>query len=1573
MILSKKVSVSDLNPSRINLLLQSAESTKLTLDFSYTICKWVRSNLVSNMQQWITEFEEFIHSSSCELNHESAAGLPLSFDHTLSEFLRKLTQANCTLTIEKICEITHYSIPQEASTPELILLYQLGLPIMYRVVDTTELSLMHASLDPAHCYMPGTFFPLPTRSHEEYGRVVELVISTDQHTVIMQILAPHLPHTNIPNALLFDAIHEEINSTYMGPRRTALNSPDHSFITMSQHNLLTIFTVNELYTLTPDNARLTFDDRFNQFRHFTSLKRMAQRRFFMSCTLATQRSVLHYLLDQQDRLLIGLSLTALSKLNRSILISNILPQWQPDIQAICESENGQLALFTPHHSSELSIPISMENRAKSFHDYSSASSFLNVISSELDRFIHLSRPINTTPISLDSFIQSCVFTLPLSILIHSSPKLIRDGLEMCQNQLIQQASIHSHHKWLQQQPTFYAHASIIWLLDHDHHSDAAYIFDRQPIHQKHIIYIHLSDRHKRSLDTAIKESQLRIDDFKRDVPSANHSAHLETYLKTLRERIVDEMRLEPLSQTIPDSSFKIGDNVARSIQQWWHTRKSQSAISAAQYFYSILNLNDTSTLPSDEFIQLIHDDSTIHATTHILSKIDQRLAILLPDESFTLSPELFLSAFLIHFHPNDVFDHIGIEEENLQNAAQNLVKQFDELCRFLMDGHSFNGDIQSITPHTNKSQVNGLSLRKARQKRESFRRYIKLRNHLDRSEHTRQIQFDRMAVQLAGSRHHYSSYIQQFEALSSVSDRLSLASPRYPKSPKLSIDTPDIQILDDEAKTNQLIQHYHLASPSHPVTYSASSEILSIQFNDARQYYVEQFNRWKTIDKDRIIRSMIHSYIDIEAHLYTLQYKQGPLFDALTKEFTNSQVIIRNRVQQLGGNQSIDTLDHMLNEFTQQLAQNKWQLVPEHVLLHEVAVNPSFHILDPIDDDQRILFIRHIIDTTQQTPPNFDALHQILDEIKMKLIRFYRSRSDRSEEIEALMDTDGLLKTFSESLEKGQIAFKTLMYDIMRFIQDLEAPSRVGETREWLKSMLDGFHRTEDISYQIAAGLDFILKKLALIEIDSSNVFIDIIRELPLLQLAVKERDHFKSLRDDHHLLVNLTESWVHRTIDSTAKHHLAPNQLFGSKRIHHITIYGTLDLLFDNEPLSKSNLPETYFLDSDRLINHQTSCLSLRYMATCISIFRQFCMMAGIGVGDHTLSQLKETISPICNAIDELDKTERASRLTHIVNSAIDDIFRSVGKLYSDRQKRENHTILYSNLNELGPISTLIKKRIRDGLHHYLYHGHVLSPKLERTDITYIVDELSKLASSVRNMIRFNIMVHEPILLQLSNAYQFNHLFDRLFELKKPLQNDLPPLLQSMYSEWIHIRHSVQKLACICTGFAMIRQAIWTENEWLDSSHRYEESLEMLLDQSSLLQFSTKPNTSIPALIQALIDLLKTIHVTSSISWTAQQYEDFGNLLRKMKTGKHHGYRLYKHAILDRLRSSQPATATPRIIHRDTPTQFGSVWPKNSHLIVSYIQDQCHDTLKKCLDILPEDTSFRHWDLPEHMRSGLL
>ena len=62
MILSKKVSVSDLNPSRINLLLQSAESTKLTLDFSYTICKWVRSNLVSNMQQWITEFEEFIHS-----------------------------------------------------------------------------------------------------------------------------------------------------------------------------------------------------------------------------------------------------------------------------------------------------------------------------------------------------------------------------------------------------------------------------------------------------------------------------------------------------------------------------------------------------------------------------------------------------------------------------------------------------------------------------------------------------------------------------------------------------------------------------------------------------------------------------------------------------------------------------------------------------------------------------------------------------------------------------------------------------------------------------------------------------------------------------------------------------------------------------------------------------------------------------------------------------------------------------------------------------------------------------------------------------------------------------------------------------------------------------------------------------------------------------------------------------------------------------------------------------------------------------------------------------------------------
>ena len=115
----------------------------------------------------------------------------------------------------------------------------------------------------------------------------------------------------------------------------------------------------------------------------------------------------------------------------------------------------------------------------------------------------------------------------------------------------------------------------------------------------------------------------------------------------------------------------------------------------ATEYLSVVNGTMVQAIPFDELVVLLRRRNVVAAASHCLRPVFaaclrvNSLAVENYADPARINPRVFLSAYMVAYHPTSVFEQIGALEQAVLDASGPMLRTFEDICQRLREGAAF--------------------------------------------------------------------------------------------------------------------------------------------------------------------------------------------------------------------------------------------------------------------------------------------------------------------------------------------------------------------------------------------------------------------------------------------------------------------------------------------------------------------------------------------------------------------------------------------------------------------------------------------------------------------------------------------------------------------------------------------------------------------------------------------------------------------------------------------------------------------------------------------------------------------
>ncbi|KAG1406512.1 hypothetical protein G6F60_002882 [Rhizopus arrhizus] len=462
-------------------------------------------------------------------------------------------------------------------------------------------------------------------------------------------------------------------------------------------------------------------------------------------------------------------------------------------------------------------------------------------------------------------------------------------------------------------------------------------------------------------------------------------------------------------------------------------------------------------------------------------------------------------------------------------------------------------------------------------------------------------------------------------------------------------------------------------------------------FVEAWNEYRVRFEAWKSRDREELMENTIAYYVQLSTLRQTMIADQNgdrSVGDQLQRQLDQ----IKHRLRKLGGSAALESLQRALEHVsaststgrrhqeanvkprTPVLEEEKEKVGKDQLsqflgtytssarthlqLAHELVLNPEFSLeayasKDTLESQVRQTVERAFFDQIKsewESGQMTSCVLGVIKDLKQRLLSLAQTSSSLHERIEQEID----LVLIEQEVKQNVFDLKKRMDYLLDIMSSMCAPVRDSELeaireREPIEQIKDIFHLLDHMDLDLA---NFKLRAL----------------RRPLMTIAVDyEREKFAEMLNDGTIQLVKTKGWLsescHKLCQVAAQRN--PEKIQTYAKLSHDAIFeeAFVSLLHQTRLLTASELPETFLLDTKRMIEFQNEFQAITIVAALLMLARNFGranaqVLSGLAV--KLFGMLEDKSTSIDHLAVEIERTvgkiraERKAMIRNMVNKTL-------------------------------------------------------------------------------------------------------------------------------------------------------------------------------------------------------------------------------------------------------------------------------------------------------------------------------
>ncbi|CAG8608740.1 27989_t:CDS:2 [Dentiscutata erythropus] len=401
-------------------------------------------------------------------------------------------------------------------------------------------------------------------------------------------------------------------------------------------------------------------------------------------------------------------------------------------------------------------------------------------------------------------------------------------------------------------------------------------------------------------------------------------------------------------------------------------------------------------------------------------------------------------------------------------------------------------------------------------------------------------------------------------------------------------------------------------------------------------------------------------------------------------------------------------------------------------LAHEIIIDPNFELKPPklsdLEERVRAMATKAFFDSARDdfNQGRYERwIPELLSDVKQRLLDLVPSTSSLYSSINDVLDID----LITQQTKAGVYNIHNCIVFITNTMLQICAPVRDEEIKE-LKDLND-----------LAEIFQKLLNILDQMRLDLTNYRVKAFRPYIKEHAIEYERRKFEQALQSKRLTLDLTKPWIKQTVDSLLRTRAERNP----ENIHlpqHKHNYGIkfdqvfnesfVSFIFQSSMIGKNNCPETLLLDIERLWNYQNEGQAVTIVAALLMLTKNVVNGKVGNVSDDDLTTLKDTLFVLLTDGD----------------TTIDNLAAEIIAYFPSPLSPETQTLIKSmvskTLSQSDKVFSLLSRRIQNIVKQHIQTGQF--PKKEtlaQHGVIAVSKELEQLSRKITILGRYNREVY--------------------------------------------------------------------------------------------------------------------------------------------------------------------------------------------------------------------------------------
>lgn len=706
-------------------------------------------------------------------------------------------------------------------------------------------------------------------------------------------------------------------------------------------------------------------------------------------------------------------------------------------------------------------------------------------------------------------------------------------------------------------------------------------------------------------------------------------------------------------------------------------------------------------------------------------------------------------------------------------------------------------------------------------------------------------------------------------------------------------------------------------------------------FHQAQMEFYETFPNWERDHHHAIAETLIDYYLKLESKRMTISINPDPRQLELDEGYRHQQETLIAKIQMLQGEEGLRILQSALDSLQTEFEAKKWLVAPTEVLIHEIALDPTFIL--PAEACAR--HPQHDIDAAiasfSKDPIDLEPMLDVFEEIREHIAALTPHRVRRIEELRQSLSRQSIHERIGR--EGLGPALCQLIYFFIEQLSELESPIHEAETIAFKNKLDERLNASEDARLLLKTSIAFIYEKLSEITLESTNFHLDQLRNLGVNQLAEYEQKHFQARLSDNQFNLGTVLAWIDNISNAPAKYRLDASNLASQYLSTYMTQAMLIGLLEKPWAFEDKTIPETFYLDRNRLIHWHKKYQQIFYTVVAMQFLETFCQKHATKLSAEAVQAEQEQMARLLEAEAFCDPTE----FTAYVMAKLDMQLVGANQRLSQAQQDTLKKLLTDICTGNHLVATKTSKLLCDHLSYYCFKGQLSNAAMSEAKLYGQQSAISALGQAMIPLLRLHVKVHGSFYESCTHKRVWKPLFELLKNTESP--TELPELLQPE-ADSIQATHAIiHKLAFLLSGLSLIQQTVVYHDMWNLAAGLKHATFKELADAFGITEMVHHPDASKEMIEQKLTELMKHVAHEQNLPFDDAEEKKWIRMLRKAKNGHSPGC----HAFLNEFAS----------LYQPVVTQ-GKMPPLNSeHLLYEFPDeiDEICSGVKKIVTNLKE------------------